>query len=231
MQEQDVAGHAIRDSSAVMNRLKSVATWVILRRREHARRKDWRRKRIYVAPGSFVDLRTSIGRCTRINHASHIGECEIGAYCAIGGRLVVRSSNHETRFLNVQSWSQRHVIGSAVPVSGVSKRPVRIGHGAWIGDSVIVLPGVTIGDGAVIGAGSVVTKSVAAYAIAVGNPARVIRYRFSDEIIALLGEVRWWEWSERQIQDNRWLFETDLSALSGAEFEQLLSKLGELRHA
>lgn len=182
---------------------------------------QWRRKAIHVAAGSRVSLQTQIGRCTRINRPSEIGPCVIGSFVACGGRLVVRSSNHHTGYPNMQDWTQRHVIGSRCQVIGQSKGPVEIKSACWIGDSVIILPGVTIGYGAVIGAGSVVTKSVPDFAVAVGNPAKVIKYRFSPECIALLLKLQWWTWSVAKIRRNRFFFETDVSALSAGQLQDL----------
>ncbi len=85
-------------------------------------------------------------------------------------------------------------------------RAVTIGNDVWIGANVILLPGVTIGDGAVIAAGAVVTKDVEPYAVAGGVPARIIKYRFSEEKIRLLEEIRWWEWPEEEIERNIELF-------------------------
>jgi carbonic anhydrase/acetyltransferase-like protein (isoleucine patch superfamily) len=110
----------------------------------------------------------------------------------------------------MQEWTQRAVIGGR-SVTGAADRPVRIGHGVWIGDSVIVLPNVTIGNGAVIGAGSVVTRSIPSYAIAAGNPARVIRRRFPDAVVDLLEDVEWWAWTDEELRSHRDLFEADLT--------------------
>lgn len=164
-----------------------------------------------IAPGTFISDRTIIGRRTRINAPSYLGPCSIGSYCAIGGRLIVRSANHNSGYLNLQDYAQRNVIKSRKSVIGVTKGEVRIGHAVWIGDSVIVLPGVEIGNGAVIGAGSVVTKSVPAFAIAAGNPAKVLRYRFPDDIVGALEKIRWWDWDDSKLRENRWLFEQDFS--------------------
>ena len=89
---------------------------------------------VYVAPGSFIHPQTRIGRGTRVNVASHLDHCEIGAFCAIGGRLVIRSRNHLTQFLNMQEWTQRHVIASTTSVVDGERGPVRVGNAVWIGD-------------------------------------------------------------------------------------------------
>jgi len=78
---------------------------------------------------------------------------------------------------------------------------VIIGNDVWIGDGVRILGGVHIGDGAVIGMGAVVTKDVPPYAVVVGNPARVVKYRFDEETISKLMQIRWWNWDDQTIQD------------------------------
>lgn len=190
-----------------------------------ARRFDYMRRGVRVAFGSYVERGVTIGDYTRINHVSHIGMCRIGAYCAIGGRLVVRSTNHFVQYLNMQDWAQVNVIKSNVPVAGKSKGEVVIGNGVWIGDSVTILPGVNVGDGAVIGAGSVVTRSIPAYAIAVGNPARVIKYRFAPEVVELLRAVDWWGWDVQKIQRNRDIFELNLQCVDLDFLRERLEKI------
>lgn len=190
------------------------------------RRIDFARRHIHVSAGTRVDSRTKIGRCTRINRPSEIGRCTIGAYCAIGGRLVVRSTDHYMGYANIQDWTQQKVLRSKVPVAGRSKGEVIIGNAVWIGDSVIILPGVTVGNGAVIGAGSVVTKPIPPYAVAVGNPARVIKRRFSDDVVTLLEQVYWWEWDWATLRARKEFFETDLSKATADEVDSLLRRLG-----
>lgn len=80
------------------------------------------------------------------------------------------------------------------------ERTVTIGHDVWLGHNVTVMGGVTIGNGAVIGSGAIVTKDIPPYAIAVGNPAKVIRYRFDKEIIKKLEQIAWWDWSYEELK-------------------------------
>ncbi len=88
-------------------------------------------------------------------------------------------------------------VGSALAI--LSRCRVVIGNDVWIGADAMILSGVTVGDGAVIGAGSVVTKSVPPYAAVAGNPARVIKMRFSPEQIERLLQIRWWDWPREHV--------------------------------
>ncbi|MDX1809671.1 MAG: DapH/DapD/GlmU-related protein [Sulfurospirillaceae bacterium] len=79
------------------------------------------------------------------------------------------------------------------------KKRVKIGHDVWIGHNVTVMGGVSIENGAVIGSGAIVTRDIPAYAIAVGNPARVIKYRFDPYIVEELEKIKWWHWDHDKI--------------------------------
>ena len=89
-----------------------------------------------------------------------------------------------------------------------------VGHDVWIGHGATIMPGVTIGSGAIIAAGAVVTKDVAPYAIVGGNPAQVIRRRFSDDVVAALLDIAWWDWPIDRIEAKLHAIETgDLEGL------------------
>ncbi len=83
---------------------------------------------------------------------------------------------------------------------------ILIGNDVWIGANVLIMPGVKIGNGVIIGAGAVVIKDIPDYAIAVGIPAKVIKYRFNDQQIKLLNEVQWWNWDDDFIKAHINLF-------------------------
>ena len=78
---------------------------------------------------------------------------------------------------------------------------MRIGHDVWVGQNAAILSGVTIGNGAVVAGFSVVTKDVPPYAIVGGNPARIIRYRFTPDQIAALLRIAWWDWPEAKVRE------------------------------
>ena len=100
-----------------------------------------------------------------------------------------------------------------VPSVCIIKNVVR-NPNVWIGENVTLLPGVRIGDGAIVGANSVVAGDIAPYSIAVGNPCRVVKKRFDDETIRKLLQLRWWDWEDDRIFEN-------LGALTGGGIEDL----------
>lgn len=83
----------------------------------------------------------------------------------------------------------------------IASKKTKIGNDVWVGQNAVIMAGVNIGDGAVIGAGAVVTKDIPDYAIAVGVPAKVIKYRFDEETVKKLKKIKWWEWSDEQIAE------------------------------
>jgi len=89
-------------------------------------------------------------------------------------------------------------------------RTAYVGHDTWIGHGAIIQPGVTVGDGAIVGSGAIVTKDVPPYAIVVGVPARVIKYRFSEETIAALQRIKWWDWTYETIKERMNDFHVDI---------------------
>ncbi|UVK41668.1 CatB-related O-acetyltransferase [Mesorhizobium sp. AR10] len=124
----------------------------------------------------------------------------IGSFCSIAGDVVIMcSGNHSmdcaTSFpIHIQMLRRPSPAGNARKRAGVN-----IGNDVWIGSRAIILPGVDIGHGAVIGAGAVVARDVPPYAVVVGNPARIVRYRFAEETISILLAIRWWGWDDDKI--------------------------------
>lgn len=130
----------------------------------------------------------------------HSGELymvkEIGRYCSIAERVLigVDPTGHPLNWLSThpfQYTSKRSPINAKLTYESTWE-DVRIGHDVWIGQEAMIMKGVKIGNGAVIGARSVVTQDVPEYAIVVGVPAKVIKYRFTDEVIQKLKKYPWW---------------------------------------
>ena len=90
------------------------------------------------------------------------------------------------------------------------RKPIKIGNDVFIGANVTVLDGVTIGDGAVIGAGAVLSKDIPPYAVAVGCPIKVVRYRFDENQIEALKRIEWWNFDEEKLKEvERYFFDVD----------------------
>ena len=135
--------------------------------------------------------------------------CRIGRYCAIGWGIHIITSHHDISRANVQiEMQRRHRFRDIWHSHG----DVQIGNNVWIGDNAVILSGVTVGDGAVIGAGAIVMDDVPPFGVAAGNPAHVIKMRFSSQIIDQLLEIKWWEWPEERIARNQAFFDLDLAA-------------------
>jgi virginiamycin A acetyltransferase len=166
---------------------------------------------VRIGRGSWIKSPTEIGYGTGIGWcftARGSGTLKIGKYCAVGEGVRVITSNHSTDYLAVNFVLQDMLLGERF----VDKRSgVLIGSDVWIGDGVVILPGVTVGDGAVIGTGSIVTRSVAPYAVVAGNPARVIRSRFGEEIVAELLRLKWWDWPLEEIRLKKDMFKKNLN--------------------
>lgn len=131
----------------------------------------------------------------------------IGKFCAIasGTRFIMGPANHRMSSVTTYPfhvfggvWSERtpdHL--SELPRKG----DIVVGNDVWLGRESVVMPGVHIGDGAIVAAYSVVTRDIPPYCIAGGNPARLIRQRFSDELTALLLQLRWWDFDPETLAE------------------------------
>jgi acetyltransferase-like isoleucine patch superfamily enzyme len=147
---------------------------------------------------------------------------KVGRFCSIAQEVkIFLGGNHHIDRVSSYPFSIEQDIfnGASATSDRCTKGDVNIGNDVWIGRGVSILSGITIGDGAVVGACSVVTKDVPPYGVAVGNPARVIKYRFTAEVIAGLRMIRWWDWDTEDI--NR-----KVASIQSAEVEKFVE--GEL---
>lgn len=172
------------------------------------RAKLWPKTRLLVESPVWlagdITMRGSIGAYTFLRDGIRIAGqvSHIGRFCSLAPGVVIGDSNHPTEWLSTHSfqWGE----GSWIPSQALTRfdtplerkgRRTLIGSDVWIGANAIVLSGITIGDGAIIAAGSVVSRDVPPYAIVGGVPARVIRFRFDEKTIERLMKVRWWRFS------------------------------------
>src|SRR5690554_5437723 len=148
---------------------------------------------------------TEIGRYSRVNSGCKLSYVSVKNFTAIGRDSSLGLGQHPMHYVSTQnifyhkskmnpSWY------SPIDFTGENKR-IEIGNDVWIGVESLIMDGVKIGDGAVIGARSVVTKDVPPYAIVVGQPAKIIKYRFDKEIIERLLEIKWWNLSDEEISN------------------------------
>ena len=168
---------------------------------------DGYEKEIYVKP-TLKNPAIIVGDFTYIadsdfeSHVTHLYEWNgdrliIGKFCQIaaGVEFVMNGANHQMNavttfpFYTLQGWNMKAPALSDLPLKGDTV----IGNDVWIGQNATIMPGVHIGDGAIIGANSTVAGEVQPYTIVAGNPARLIRKRFDDEMIDLLERFAWWD--------------------------------------
>ncbi len=150
----------------------------------------------YTTVGKF----TSIAAMVRINPGSHPMQRASQSHFTYRASAYFEGERDEEEFF---AWRRAQLVA--------------IGHDVWIGHGAIVLPGRSIGTGAVVGAGAVVTRDVPDYAIAVGNPARVLRQRFPEEIAERLNALAWWDWPHERLQ-------TALQDFRSLSIEQFLDR-------
>lgn len=140
---------------------------------------------------SVETLNTKIDDYSYVSNNSIIHNCKIGKFCSIGPNVVIGFGEHPTSFISTsplfyaanEGMFNTNLYTTNSFIQNDAKKIVQIGNDVWIGANVYIKNGITIGDGAVIGAGAIVTSSVQPYAIVVGVPAKVLRYRFSQEKI------------------------------------------------
>ncbi len=134
------------------------------------------------------------------------GSLSVGHYCSIGNRSSFwLGGNHRTDWVTTYpfpSIADAHFPGAPDEPYPLSKGHISVGSDVWIGSDSAIMSGVTIGDGAVIGAYAVVASDVPPYAVVVGNPGRVIRYRFREDQIEALLRIRWWDWDDADVAEH-----------------------------
>lgn len=161
--------------------------------------------RIYASSKVY---RSSVGDYSYIGNKTAVVYASIGKFCSIANECHIGMGTHTLRNVSTSPIFTEKNNGTGHTWTNVStKNPfkhVEIGNDVWIGFRAVILGGVKIGDGAVVGAGAVVTKDVPPYAIVGGVPAKIIKYRFCEKEIKKLLELSWWNLPENILRNNLW---------------------------
>lgn len=162
---------------------------------------------------------SKIGDYTYIAPKTRVVYTEIGKFCSIAEGSFIGLPAHPISLISsspifispINALGMKWVENS---IKFSEHKEVKIGNDVWIGAKTMILGGITVGDGAIIGAGAVVTKDVPPYAIIGGVPAKLIRYRFEKNVVEDLLKSKWWNLSEENIKSNIGLFQTETFDLS-----------------
>lgn len=179
-------------------------------------------KNIYVSHTNFFQLWDIINKKIQIGEKTFIGRwwkffardnlIKIGKYCAIAWNVFMITYNHPTEYITWHINRPRKIIELN---HDIKKWDIIIWNDVWIGQNVIILPGVKIWNGAVVWAWAVVTKDIPSYAIVGWNPAKIIKYRFSEKWIQYVEWLKWWDWNKEKIQKNEKLFNVKVDEIKG----------------
>lgn len=184
---------------------------------------------------SILEDKIEIGRRNTIDHVvigkgTYTGEfciikyCTIGKFCSISWNVSIGGANHHINKLSTAP-THRILDDEYEKYASFENEKINIGSDVWIAAGAHILRGVQIGNGAVIGANSVVTKDVHPYAIVAGVPAKIIGYRFEPEIINALQEIKWWDQPEIKLQRLKPFFKRELNSQIVQEIKRIIEEV------
>lgn len=158
----------------------------------------------WIAAGVQIGRHVRIGDYSYVNDGTLIGSGTIGKFCSVGYYCEIGMHEHPVDYISTSSmlYGPRNIFAEECKWDEFSNPPV-IGNDVWIASKAVILQGVCISDGAVIAAGSVVTKDVPPYAIVAGVPARIVRRRFNPHEIDALLALQWWNMSPSDLKQNK----------------------------
>lgn len=181
-----------------------------------------KRKNIIVGDYTYYDHPEGADSFERDNVLYHYDFSKekliIGKFCAIAAnvKFIMASANHKLNGFSTypfgifqRGWEKEYYLAEIE-----NRGDTVVGNDVWFGYGAVIMPGVKIGDGAIIGAMSVVIKDVPAYSVAAGNPARCVKKRFSDEVSSELLKLKWWDWPIEKISQN-------IKAIASCDMEKL----------
>lgn len=155
------------------------------------------------SPSSIVN--STIGYGSYIAPNSSVSNATVGKFCSIGPNFLCGYGIHPLNGISTSPMFYSTKKQNGITLSSVDKieeqKAIILGNDVFIGANVTILDGVTIGDGAVVGAGAVVIDDIPPYAIAVGVPARIVKYRFTPDEIEIFLKIKWWDWSEDKLKE------------------------------
>ena len=155
-----------------------------------------------IEPGTEF-IGSSIGRHSYVGYDSFVLNSDIGSFCSIANNVTIGGANHPMHFVSTSPVFLSHRDSVKAKFAGFHYNPVvktKVENDVWIGANAIIISGVTVGNGAVIGAGAVVTKNVAPYSVVAGNPAKHIKYRFTEDLIVKLIASAWWDMNDNDLK-------------------------------
>ncbi|MEV9594168.1 CatB-related O-acetyltransferase [Aliarcobacter butzleri] len=146
---------------------------------------------------------SSLGKYSYISQYSIVNKTKIGKFCSIANGCYIGLWEHNTDVSTHSFYLYEHSGHFVSGYKNYNKDEIEtvIGHDVWVGANVVIMKGVKIGNGAIIGASAVVTKDVPAYSVVVGNPAKVIKYRYEDKDIIWLQQIKWWNFSRKKLKE------------------------------
>ena len=155
----------------------------------------------YLADGTLTMGAYSYGAPHIIKYPGDTGKVIIGKFCSIAhGTSILVGGNHRTDWISTYPFAAKfHLPGMPAVAPGASRGDVVIGSDVWLGLGCRILSGIEIGHGAVVAASAMVTKSVPPYTVVAGNPAVVVKQRFTNDQIAALLDIAWWDWPLERI--------------------------------
>ena len=148
-------------------------------------------------------LNSTMGRHSYCGYKCTFLDVDIGAFCSIANEVMVGGAHHPVEYVSTSPVFLSHRDSVRTKFARHDYLPIvrtTIGNDVWLGQRCLIRAGVTIGDGAVVGMGAVVTRDVPPYAIVGGNPARIIRMRFDDEVVTALLRWKWWALPDEELR-------------------------------